>query len=237
MKLIQAIKAISYFGFILSSSLAISHVTPTFTRLIYHAEDNFANVYVNNSDKKQSYGLEAWTVSSNPLKPAEIEKDSMNHFFIVSPKFSIVPPKSDELPLRVIILPKTRAKLPKDRETLFYLEFQDAPPETIPGPYKAKKKPNISGGMQIAIHSQIKMMYRPEGITQISNNELSGKIVGKINGKVMLIDNQSHYVVNSLKLLNKKPDILPNFLKTKNIQKNIERQLSLPVGDIYLCRF
>ena len=32
MKLIQAIKSISYFGFILSSSLAISHVTPSATR-------------------------------------------------------------------------------------------------------------------------------------------------------------------------------------------------------------
>ncbi len=191
---------ILWLGTIMTAS---AHVTPVPTRVIYHEGDKFTAVNVQNNDPDNAYGLESWVVASDPNKSAQTVKGAIDHEFLISPKFTVVPPKNEQVVLHIIKLPST--DLPKDRESLFYLEFQEAPPK-LDLTENTSKKGHLQSGLQIAIHTQIKMMYRPKDIPELSNSEIKDKITFKRHGNDIVLDNNSPYIINSLGLTDQIPD-------------------------------
>ncbi|MDA0910742.1 MAG: molecular chaperone [Proteobacteria bacterium] len=188
-------------------SQAFAHVTPLPTRVIYHESDKFTAVNVQNNDPDNAYGLESWVAGSDPKNSAQTVKGSIDHEFLISPKFTVGPPKNEQVVLHIIKLPDIH--LPKDRESLFYLEFQEAPPKLNLAD-NAAKKGHLQGGLQIAIHTQIKMMYRPKDIPELSNSEIKGEISIKRQENNIIFDNNSPYVINSLGLTDQIPDTAKN---------------------------
>ncbi|WP_440682231.1 fimbrial biogenesis chaperone [Cysteiniphilum halobium] len=184
-------------------SQSFAHVTPVPTRVIYHQGDKFTAVNVQNNDPNNAYGLESWVIASDPKNPAQTVKGTIDHDFLISPKFTVVPAKNEQVVLHIIKLPST--DLPKDRESLFYLEFQEAPPK-LDLADNSSKKGHLQSGLQIAIHTQIKMMYRPKDIPELKNSEINGKITWKHKGDDIVFDNSSPYVINSLGLTDQIPD-------------------------------
>ena len=181
-----------------------AHVSPVPTRVVYHGGNSFGQVAVINSDPSAYFGLETWTMSSDPINPGQLKKNSENRAFFVSPKFDTVPPGSKQVILHIIPVPDV--KLPTKQEKLFYLEFQEAPPLMEMNPKLTKAKKNTAGGLQITIHTQIKLIYRPKGMPEIRNKVLQNQITATRYGHTLIVQNNSPYVVNTIGLYAKKPD-------------------------------
>jgi len=74
--------------------------------------------------------------------------------FIVTPPVSRIEPDGEQI-VRIL---RTREGLPQDRESLFYFNVIEVPPE--PTGMIASEQPFL----QISMHSQFKLFYRPRGL-------------------------------------------------------------------------
>lgn len=91
-------------------------------------------------------------------------------------------------------------KLPRDRESLFYLNVREIPPKP--------DKPNV---LQLAMQSRIKLFYRPVAVIPKSKSEIwQDQVVFYKNGKQMMAQNPTPYYVTIVGL-------------TKNLGQKITR--------------
>jgi len=74
--------------------------------------------------------------------------------FIVTPPVSRIEPGGEQI-VRIL---RTREGLPQDRESLFYFNVIEVPPE--PTDFIIRNEPFL----QISMHSQFKLFYRPRGL-------------------------------------------------------------------------
>lgn len=111
------------------------------TRVIYPEGQKQVQLPVYNNDEKSTYLIQSWVENSDG------QKDS--RFVITPPLFAIQGKKENTLR----IIDATSNQLPKDRETLFWLNVK-----AIPSMDKAKLSQNT---LQLAITSRIKLYYRP----------------------------------------------------------------------------
>ena len=81
-------------------------------------------------------------------------------------------------------------KLPKDRESLFYLNVREIPPKP--------EKPNT---LQLAMQSRIKLFYRPEAVIPKTKGEVwQDRLVFHKSGSEMTVQNPTPYYVTILSL-------------------------------------
>ncbi|MEN3524651.1 fimbria/pilus periplasmic chaperone, partial [Proteus mirabilis] len=113
------------------------------TRVIYFAGEKQVKLPVINNDEKR-YLIQSW------IENSEGKKD--NSFVITPPLFSMQGKKENTLR----IIDATNNKLPKDRETLFWLSVK-----SIPAVEKSLANENM---LQLAIISKIKFFYRPKDL-------------------------------------------------------------------------
>ncbi|WP_151194187.1 molecular chaperone [Cysteiniphilum sp. JM-1] len=220
----------------LGVSMANAHVFPTVTRVIYHGGSEFTTVEANNSDKNNYYGLETWTETANTKAPSQSLTNSTDHMFMVSPKFTTVAPK-ETTSLRIIQLPDT--KLPQDKESLFYLVFQEAPPKLDINKLIPTKNPTTSVALQLVLRARIKLIYRPKGIAQLSTAAIFDKISMQSTKHGFLISNRSPYVITSVGMQSNKQDIVNRpviFLPftITYIQANASIKLQTPIVMNYI---
>ncbi|SEA03329.1 molecular chaperone [Variovorax sp. YR216] len=117
-------------------------VVPDRTRVIYDEGAQSESVTVANKSPKHPYLIQSWIEDSEGKKVASP--------FVVLPPLQRIEP-NDRNVLRVAKLPGTT--LPADRESVFYLNIREIPP-----------KPEASSALQIALHSKLKLFYRPKSI-------------------------------------------------------------------------
>ncbi|EJD6353720.1 molecular chaperone, partial [Proteus mirabilis] len=137
------------------------------TRVIYFAGEKQVKLPVINNDEKR-YLIQSW------IENSEGKKD--NSFVITPPLFSMQGKKENTLR----IIDATNNKLPKDRETLFWLSVK-----SIPAVEKSLANENM---LQLAIISKIKFFYRPKDLT-ISPDENYKKLQFKRNNDTLIIKN------------------------------------------------
>lgn len=143
MKIKQIIYLLSLFLFAVN---AYSGVMPSQSRIIYHAADKEKSLMLANTN---NYPV----VVQNWIDNGEGSPDTKNIPFIsIPPVFQLQP--SDVKGVRVIY---NMAELPKDRETIFWFNIYEIPPE--------KKNINPDNSLLITMNTQIKLFFRPEGIT------------------------------------------------------------------------
>ncbi len=151
------------------------------TRLIYPLGAKQVTLSVINYSKKEKYLINSWVEDSNEKKTSD---------FIVTPPLFVISPDSENI-LRIV---STATALPKDRESIFWLNIK-----SIPSIDKNKldESKNI---LQLAVLSRIKIFIRPTNLS-ISPVEAYAKLtVKKSNGEI-IINNPTPYYMNMVSIL------------------------------------
>ncbi|WP_199154529.1 molecular chaperone [Chromobacterium sp. ASV23] len=167
------------------ASGALAGVVISGTRVVYKAEDREVTVKVNNPGKEPSL-VQVWADSGNEKS---VPDTADAPFLIMPPIFRVDPTKGQTLRLTF-----TGADLPKDRESVFWLNVLDVPPL----PKASSEQRNF---MQVAFRSRIKLFYRPSGLSGTSDDaadKLSWSLLPQAGGKGYLLraTNQAAYHVS-----------------------------------------
>lgn len=164
----------------LCAVITLSVVTPVHagiviygTRVIYPAEKNEITLQLMNQEQNASL-VQAWIDDGNTSLPPE----KIQVPFLLTPPVVRVPGNSGQQ-LKIKKMPNT---LPKNKESLFYLNVLDIPPNN---PVNAGK--NV---IKFAMQNRIKLFYRPSGIAPV-NSATFKKIVLVRNGKSFIIKNDN----------------------------------------------
>lgn len=151
------------------------------TRLIYQEPMKEINISLENQDSTP-YLMKSWIEST-----AKEE----THFLVTPPLFRLEGKQKN-----ILRIFKTGSALPKDRESLFYLNAMSIP--------TADNKD--ANSLQIAIRSRLKLLYRPNALLDSTPEELTEKITWERLGKKIKVTNPTPYYMNfmSVTVSNKK---------------------------------
>ncbi|MFT2797417.1 fimbria/pilus periplasmic chaperone [Serratia sp. JSRIV004] len=142
------------------------------TRVIYPSDQKQVQLTVNNNDKKSTYLIQSWVENMNG------QKDGL--FVITPPLFAMQGKKENTLR----IIDATNGRLPKDRESLFWISVK-----AIPSMEKQKQNANV---LQIAIISKIKLLYRPINLP-LSPEQAQDKLQFKRLDNKLVLSNPTPY--------------------------------------------
>ena len=148
------------------------------TRVIYPEQAREITVQVNNVGEAPSL-VQAWIDSGDPEQTAE----NSDAPFLLTPPIARVEAERSQA-LRVIF---TGADLPKDRESLFWLNVLDV----APSPKDTGEEQNY---LQVAFRSRIKLFYRPKGLPDTAN-DAPPKLRWSWSGGKLRADNPTPYHV------------------------------------------
>ncbi|MBJ8370799.1 fimbria/pilus periplasmic chaperone [Citrobacter cronae] len=164
----------------LCAVITLSVVTPVHagiviygTRVIYPAEKSEITLQLMNQEQNASL-VQAWIDDGNTSLPPE----KIQVPFLLTPPVVRVPGNSGQQ-LKIKKMPNM---LPNNKESLFYLNVLDIPPNN---PAHAGK--NV---IKFAMQNRIKLFYRPAGIAPV-NSATFKKIVLVRNGKDFIIKNDN----------------------------------------------
>ena len=122
---------------------AVAAIALDRTRVIFNGAEKSISLNVSNQNKDLPYLAQGWMENENGER---IESP-----LIVLPPIQRIEP-GDKSQIKVQSLPDI-AKLPQDRESVFYFNLREIPPRS--------NKPNV---LQIALQTRIKLFYRPASI-------------------------------------------------------------------------
>ncbi|HCT06603.1 MAG TPA: molecular chaperone [Pseudomonas sp.] len=161
--------------------LAQAAVIPDRTRVIFEEGASSVSVTVSNKNLQLPFVVQSWIEDASGKK--------ISSPFMVLPPLQRIEPNESSM-LRIVKLPETA--LPKDRESVFYLNIREIPP-----------KSEAVNAMQIALQSKIKLFYRPASVKRERGEDLAQRLNLKIDpiGKQLLIDNPSPFHITVVGLL------------------------------------
>ncbi|KJG55375.1 fimbrial chaperone protein [Photobacterium kishitanii] len=139
------------------------------TRFIYDEGRKNISFEISN-ESKYTYGGQVWI--DNVLLPKE------DVAFVPMPSFF----KVDGGQKQVVRIMKITDKLPKDKESIFWLNVQEIPPVN-------KDRNNV---MVVAVNTQVKLLYRPTSIIKGRENAES-KMTLKKDGSSYFLHNPTPY--------------------------------------------
>lgn len=143
------------------------------TRIIYPAEKNEVLVQLMNQEDRSSL-VQSWIDDGDTSLPPE----KIQVPFLLTPPVAKVAANSGQQ-LKIKKLPNM---LPNNKESLFYLNVLDIPPNN----------PNSVGKnvLKFAMQNRIKLFYRPKGIAPV-NKATFQKLSMKRNGSIYSIKNDA----------------------------------------------
>lgn len=195
--------------FLTISQCAYSGVQIDGTRVIYNEKSNQVDLGINNSDD-HPYLIQAWASK-------DINGHQVDQTFIMTPPLFRLEPKSTNS----VHIVYTGKELPKDRESLFWMNIKSIP----------ATDPNAKNKLTINVKSVIKLLFRPEGLSGNSFDS-EGQITFEHElGKVFAINNSPYYItLSELSIDNKNvndPPMIPpkskivipgSFISVQNIK-------------------
>ncbi|WP_305464154.1 fimbrial chaperone [Photobacterium leiognathi] len=141
------------------------------TRYIYNENDKNISITINN-ESKETYGGQVWVDNIN--------KSDNSVSFIAIPSFFKVNGNDNQ----IIRIMKTSEALPKDKESIFWLNVQEIPP---------KSKDKKSNTIVVAINTKVKLIYRPDNLSiKRLNAEKRIKLINE-NGNYYLENPTPYY--------------------------------------------
>lgn len=146
-----------FLGFVFSASVQAS-VVITGTRVIYGGQDRDKTVQLTNQDAFPNV-VQAWIDIDEPASTPDMAKGP----FVINPTVSRLAPGSGQT-LRIIY---TGTGLPRDRESLFYLNILQIPPRNLTN--------SNSNQMLLMLRNRLKLFYRPADIPG-SSDQLPEKL-------------------------------------------------------------
>ncbi|WP_314340897.1 fimbria/pilus periplasmic chaperone [Acinetobacter guillouiae] len=137
-------------------SFAHAGVSMDGTRIIFPAKSKSVNVQLRNAYDSPAL-VQAWIDTGDAEKIPKANEVP----FVLNPSLTRVEPKKGQI---IRIIPLDTSKLPKDRETIFWFNMMDIPPEDP----SLKDKNHLS----FTVRTRIKLFYRP---TQLAMAPLSAQ--------------------------------------------------------------
>lgn len=157
---------------------AIAAFTVGGTRFIYDEGKKNISVEVKNN-AKETYGGQVWIDNTNqPVGDV---------YFIPAPTLFKIDAEQKQI-IRIININKS---LPKDRESLFWLNVQEIPPVTT----------SDSSVLAIALNTQVKLFYRPTAIIN-GRNQAEKKL--EVNGSFLKNPTPYYFAITAIYVNNKK---------------------------------
>lgn len=152
------------------------------TRANFDGEQKSISLNIRNDNTHLPYLAQSWLEDKDHNK--------------VSSPLMVVPPVQRVEPgaksqIRVTGTPEL-AKLPQDRESMFYFNVREIPPRS--------DKPNV---MQIALQTKIKLFYRPKAIEAAMGDVWQEKLVMHKTAGGYLIENPTPYFVTLINIAGK----------------------------------
>lgn len=164
------------------------------TRVIFPSSATSESLSVTNSSKNDTWLVRSWI----SLSDSDAEK---NNDFIITPPLYRLDPKST-INLKINRLSDS---LPKNKESLFYINAMIIPP--------VDKKSTDSTKIQFSINNKIKMFYRPESINSQNNaDEVYNKISVKKELKGFTLKNPTPYYITLTQIQNNKNEDYEGFM-------------------------
>ncbi|RUT67400.1 molecular chaperone [Morganella morganii] len=144
------------------------------TRIIYPMEEKQVSLAVTNTDEKNRFLIQSWIDDAS---------DKKTKLFTVTPPLFVSKPKSENT-IKII---NTGANLPKDRESLFWLNSKAIP--SVEREQIADK--NV---LQIAVLARIKMFVRPEGLPVKVGDAYKMLKFNKVSGGLNVTNPSPYYL-------------------------------------------
>ncbi|MFS1563295.1 MAG: molecular chaperone [Candidatus Arsenophonus phytopathogenicus] len=146
------------------------------TRVIFSAERKEAVIQLVNSSDNLSL-VQSWVDEGNIDSTPET---TLAPFVVTLPVVKINPRGGAQLHIRQLA-----NQLPTDRESIFYLNVLDIAPKP-----DSLKTDNI---LQLALRTRIKLFYRPQNISQMSQSVVEHIKISKAGGSVVIDKPTGHF--------------------------------------------
>lgn len=161
--------------------LANAAVVPDRTRIVFEESAPSVSVTLSNKNAQLPFVVQSWIEN-------EAGQKVTTPFMVLPPLQRIEPSESSVL--RIVKLPELA--LPKDRESVFYLNVREIPPKT-----------QAVNSMQIALQSKIKLFYRPASVKRERGDDLALGLKLKIDPgtKQLLVENPTPFHITVVGLL------------------------------------
>ncbi|MGH8037755.1 MAG: fimbrial biogenesis chaperone [Stenotrophomonas sp.] len=160
------------------------------TRVVYKAEDRETTIKLNNAGRAPAL-TQSWIDAGNPKASPS---DSNAPFTVTPPVARIDPGKAQTL--RIFY---TGEPLPKDRESVFWLNVLEVPPKATGADAEHNK-------LQMAFRSRIKLFFRPTGLSgtpELAAQQVEWRLVR--DGKQVAVEGRNasafHVTVSALSLV------------------------------------
>ncbi|HGF6561724.1 fimbria/pilus periplasmic chaperone [Providencia sp. PROV188] len=175
-------KIILFFSLFAISTSIYASVIINGTRVVYNENSKSKIVQLVNENKWPAL-VQVWLDNGNPDEPPENIKTP---FAITPPIFKMGSNSGQNLRITYLGEP-----LPKNKESIYYLNILEVPPENEDA---IEKQQNT---MQIAIRTRIKLFFRPEGIGMpaLINEKLKFSFEKSEKGNRVLVKNDSPWYV------------------------------------------
>ena len=143
------------------------------TRIIYKGDKKETSISVKNPDKT-SYLIQSWRDTGE-------KNGDKTQFMITPPLFRLGP--EQENTLRII---RAGGNLPEDRESLYWMNIKSIP---------ATEKNDSANTLQIAVKTRIKLIYRPQSLTE-QPEKFTDKLTWQRSGNSVTVTNPTPYYMN-----------------------------------------
>ena len=158
-------------------AMAQAEVIISGTRIIYPGNKKEQSVQLNNVGELPAL-IQSWIDNNHP--DAQPEEEDVP--FVILPPVVRIEPKQGQT-LRLML---SDASLPQDRESLFWFNALEIPPQP--------EGDQSNNYLQFAVRSRIKLFYRPEGLTP-TVTEAPDSLQWQIGGENLNIHNPSPYYI------------------------------------------
>lgn len=180
------------FSLFMMSTLAQAGIVVGGTRVIYYSNKPDATISVINKETTVPYLIQGWV---DPFDKTDTSK----------PPFTVIPPVSrleaqQEKVLRII---KTQGELPKDRESVFWLNIKNIPPASD------REKTNT---LEIAVKTRIKFFWRPAEIKDTPESVVL-KLKWQIQNQKLVVTNPSAIHINVMDVAVDGKDVPLNIIR------------------------
>ncbi|MBT1872226.1 fimbrial chaperone [Enterobacter mori] len=162
------------------------------TRVIFSADNPDATLSVYNKEVDLPYLIQSWV---DPFS----KDDKYKPPFTVIPPVSRLEPNQEKI-LRIV---KTAGELPKDRESVFWLNVKNIPPSS--------KNKTVST-LEIAIKTRIKLFWRPASITLIPEKAVVN-VKWHRQGSHLVVENMNPIHINIMDVSVDGKDIPLNMIR------------------------
>ncbi|KAA5949901.1 molecular chaperone [Pantoea sp. Bo_2] len=148
------------------------------TRVIYSGDKKSVNVQLVNKSA-EAHLVQSWIDNGNPDEKPE----NLRLALAVVP--SVVRIGANDGQILTVVKNDLAASLPKDRESLFWLNFIDIPPNP---------KDKSGSYLQFAIRNRVKVFYRPTNLS-INQNKLQDHLkLTRVNNGTCIKNSSPYYV-------------------------------------------